>query len=198
MRRSTEDAARTRAALIDAALRVFAERGYTATTLAAVSERAGVTRGAAYHHFTDKAALFLATVEEEWTRAAEPIWAHLDEPNVPPLERIRRYLVAFYTALERDRRVRDILMITSYRVEALPELDAGLRGKRDMMRRWVSQLATVLSDAELRDGVDADTAALAIVAQINGVIVTWFANTDLFSPAARADQLADTALNGIH
>ncbi|MFL9926224.1 TetR family transcriptional regulator [Herbaspirillum lusitanum] len=50
-------AERTRAALRDAALTAFAQRGIRATTLEDVAARANVTRGAVYWHFADKAAL---------------------------------------------------------------------------------------------------------------------------------------------
>lgn len=55
----------TRRALITAARRQFAESGYAATNTPAIAAAAGVTRGALYHHFADKQALFEAVVEEE-------------------------------------------------------------------------------------------------------------------------------------
>ncbi len=57
-RRTLEDAAKTRAALVDAARRLFAERGFAATTTTAVAELAGCSQSALFHHFADKAALF--------------------------------------------------------------------------------------------------------------------------------------------
>jgi AcrR family transcriptional regulator len=65
---------RTRAALIDAGRALFAERGYAGAGREEIVERAGVTRGAMYHHFHSKEALFQAvyeTVEQELCAAIE-------------------------------------------------------------------------------------------------------------------------------
>jgi AcrR family transcriptional regulator len=63
-RRTAEEAAGTRAALVVAARRLFTEPGFAAATLDDVARQAGVTRGAFYHHFADKEALFAAVFEE--------------------------------------------------------------------------------------------------------------------------------------
>jgi len=52
----------TREQLIEVATRLFAERGYEDTSIEAVLSAAGVSRGALYHHFTGKDALFEAVV----------------------------------------------------------------------------------------------------------------------------------------
>lgn len=63
---------RTRAAILDAAATLFAERGYSATSLADVGARAGVSRGAPGYCFGSKAELYRATLERaiEEVRAA--------------------------------------------------------------------------------------------------------------------------------
>ena len=65
----------TRAAVVRAARDLFAERGYAAVGTNEVVERAGVTRGALYHHFEDKRALFRAVCEELEAEVAERIVA---------------------------------------------------------------------------------------------------------------------------
>ena len=62
-RRTKQDAQATREALLDAAERVFELRGVSHTSLAHIAEAAGLTRGAVYWHFKDKAALFNAMME---------------------------------------------------------------------------------------------------------------------------------------
>ncbi|SMF07204.1 transcriptional regulator, TetR family [Xaviernesmea oryzae] len=55
----------TRTALLDAARALFVEKGYSETATPEIVAAAKVTRGALYHHFEDKKALFAAVVERE-------------------------------------------------------------------------------------------------------------------------------------
>src|SRR5207244_3444785 len=54
----------TRAALIEAATKRFADRGFAGTALEDVAADIQATRGAVYHHFANKSALFEAVFEE--------------------------------------------------------------------------------------------------------------------------------------
>jgi AcrR family transcriptional regulator len=62
-RRTKEEAAQTRQAILDAARHEFASKGYTATSIADIAERTNVTHGALYHHFANKDALFRAVFD---------------------------------------------------------------------------------------------------------------------------------------
>jgi AcrR family transcriptional regulator len=65
----------TTTALVDAARELFASGGYDATSLDAVAARAGVTKGAVYHHFAGKRQLFEAVFTREVERIAAPLAA---------------------------------------------------------------------------------------------------------------------------
>jgi AcrR family transcriptional regulator len=96
----------TRLALIEAARELFTSRGYHEVGVRDFAAQAGVTRGALYHHFTDKEALFMAVfdaVEQElmsktsnnrssssdaWTRFLEGIQVYLAAVTRPDVQRI--------------------------------------------------------------------------------------------------------------
>jgi len=59
----------TRQALVDSALQLFTKRGYAATSLDAIVKSARVTKGALYHHFSGKQALFEAAFDKVETAA---------------------------------------------------------------------------------------------------------------------------------
>ena len=63
-RTQAERTAATKALLIDSARKLFADKGFSAVSTEAIVAEAGVTRGALYHQFDDKAALFAAVYEE--------------------------------------------------------------------------------------------------------------------------------------
>jgi AcrR family transcriptional regulator len=72
-RTQAERSTATRGALVAAARRLFAERGYAAVGTPEVAAAAGVTRGALYHQFADKADLFLAVYEQVEQEVTERI-----------------------------------------------------------------------------------------------------------------------------
>lgn len=105
-RTQAERSEATQRELISAARRLFAERGYQATSTAELVREAGVTRGALYHHYAGKDALFRAVferIEQEIhqrvldalaaAEPAEPYWrtgleAFLDCCTDPAVQRI--------------------------------------------------------------------------------------------------------------
>ncbi len=94
--RRAAQAEATRSALVDAARRLFVEKGYHHTGTEEVVAEAGVgTRGALYHHFADKQALFEAVfiaVEQDLVMAAAQ---NLADPADGALNQLRQGLIGF-------------------------------------------------------------------------------------------------------
>ncbi|OBF26741.1 TetR family transcriptional regulator [Mycobacterium sp. ACS1612] len=118
----------TTTALVDAARALFARDGFDATSLDAVAARAGVTKGAVYHHFEGKRQLFEAVFSREVERVATPLavaygrkkdpWdafaaacrAFLDECLDPGLQRIMLLDASAAIGWEQIRRLESPLL----------------------------------------------------------------------------------------
>ncbi len=84
----------TRGQLIEVATGLFAERGYEGTSIEAVLAAAGVSRGALYHHFANKEALFKAVVTAVSERATgQLVVAVGDRPD--PVDAVRTAALAW-------------------------------------------------------------------------------------------------------
>jgi TetR/AcrR family acrAB operon transcriptional repressor len=176
VRRTAEDTAATRAAVVDAALFAFARDGIDRATLAGIAEAAGVTRGAVYHHFADKEALLAAVLGETWEVVAAPVWAALDAPGVPLGARLEAFALAWLTALHSDRRFA-ALMAVSLRAAS----PAGtVREKAGGFHAWRDRLRTALR-AELP--TDPDPAAAHLLAWLSGTALLAGHDPALVPPA---------------
>jgi AcrR family transcriptional regulator len=89
-RTQAERTAATRALLMDAGRKLFADKGFSEVSTQAIVAEAGVTRGALYHQFDDKAALFAAVYEEvERDLVADIAQQIADNQPADPLEAMR-------------------------------------------------------------------------------------------------------------
>ncbi|GGZ61171.1 TetR family transcriptional regulator [Streptomyces inusitatus] len=88
---------RTRRTLLDVSRELFASQGYAAVGLAEIVEAADVTKGALYHHFASKAALFRAVLTEVQEEVGERVAAAAEERK-DPWERLAAGCQEFITA----------------------------------------------------------------------------------------------------
>ena len=100
----------TRAALVSAARNLFSEKGYAETSTPEIVESAGVTRGALYHHFGDKMALFRAVVREEYNAVADEITASAKKEPGSAIDALRQGSRGYLNAMEDKGRVRIMLL----------------------------------------------------------------------------------------
>lgn len=171
VRRTKEEALATRNALLDAAELLFHERGVSRTSLQQIAEAAGLTRGAVYHHFEDKAALFDAMMERvrlpledaelRAATTADEAWAALETMLLDVLRR-----------LEGSEQVNRVFEIAITKVEYVDEM-AGLR-ERHRQAKCEHREAIVrgLRHAGFTPA-RAETAARGLQALIVGLIHSW-------------------------
>jgi AcrR family transcriptional regulator len=148
----------TRGDLIEAARKLFTEKSYAETSTPEIVAAAGVTRGALYHHFEDKRALFYAVVERE----AELVAAEI-ERAAPDTLPARKALIAggeaFIKAMALPGRTR-LLLLDGPAVLGRAEMDA--IDARHGTRTLRAGIAFAMRDRVMRQlPLDAVTALLS-------------------------------------
>jgi AcrR family transcriptional regulator len=82
---------RSREAVLDSAEDLFVRQGYASTTVDQIAGAAGLTKGAIYFHFEDKASVLLSLIERAEKRVIAPLLERLAEER-DPAEKIIEYL----------------------------------------------------------------------------------------------------------
>ncbi|TDD91096.1 TetR family transcriptional regulator [Actinomadura darangshiensis] len=115
----------TRGAVLQAAARLFAERGFAATTIDDVAEAARVSKGSVYYHFADKARLFEAVFTDGQSRLVETV-ATAAARHDAPWDQLIAALDAYMDGTVADPAHRTLLQQapTALGVERCRELDA--------------------------------------------------------------------------
>lgn len=200
-RRTKEAAAITREQLLDAAERVFRARGVSGSTLAQVAAEAGVTRGALYWHFRDKADLYAAMCE----RATLPLETMLERAgataHADPLATLRELALAALARLACDARAQavfDVMFHKSERTADLaPTAERERRERGDCLLHVERVLVQAVDKRQLPADTDTALAARALHAYIEGIMDQWVLDPDAFDLAAAAPALIDSMLAGL-
>jgi len=182
--------------LLDAAEQLFQQRGVSRCSLQDIAQAAGVTRGAIYWHFKDKAELFDAMMERATMPLEEGMDMNVDASGVLSLADLRWGLInVFYSAMhnERTRRVFEIAM---QKVEYTGEMQALQQRKLQSHRNWREQNRLAFEQAialgQLPQGLDTGRAAVALVALVDGLLHQWIMDPESFDLM----QVGQTAIEG--
>lgn len=200
-RRTKADALATRHALLDAAERLFEEKGVSRTSLNDIAVAAGATRGAIYWHFKDKADLFNAMME----RATGPLdKLLLDAPPREPTPGVGQVYEAMVEALRRiatDDSLRRVMRIAIHRVEYVQELDAVQARHLTMHRQWLarnrSALERAFAERPWPAAVPPDIAALGLQVLVEGLLQGWLLDTAAFDLVEAGRHTIATYLRGL-
>jgi AcrR family transcriptional regulator len=186
----------TKKKLFDAAMELIGERGFTDASVDEIVDRAGVAKGTVYYHFTGKAELVEALIEDRLSplaeRFREAAAANSDDPRAA-IEALVRAELEF---LGENSSFSKLLLTEMWREDRV------WRGTLVLLR---TQLVTVIRDVialgvgsgDFRDDVDPDFGASALFGMTATVAMDWLA----FEPDKPLDevlaQITKVAFNAI-
>lgn len=176
-----ERRAETRAALVAAAAELFADQGFDAVSVDAVSAAAGRTSGAVYDHFGSKQGLLLAVLDN-WAQSLVSLLAaefdhssHLDDRLRAVAEKV------IVHPSDRTRRLMRLEHELALRAARDPEVAAALRSRaRDAHRRLARGFAQWIADGVIPATGSPDTLAVTVRALVLGMEMQARLDPDAF------------------
>lgn len=201
VRRTKEDALTTRQELLDAAERLFSEKGVSNTSMNQVAEAAGVTRGAIYHHFQNKLDLIDALME----RVRLPVDEMRDELartyDGDPVSLLRARCLHIINQVQHDSHMQALVNILLHKCEyvddALPIHLRHLSGRNACITECIV-LADKAKEQRLIDQkFDSKAAIVALFSLVDGLMYNWLLDRDYFDLTGTAVQAIDAYLAGL-
>jgi AcrR family transcriptional regulator len=149
----------TRQKILDAAMDLFSEVGYAAAGLGEIIERAGMTKGALYHHFDSKEALATAIIElgDNLTR---DVFGHVCQYSSPALENLIHGVFVVTDLLVSDKAARTAEQLTRGLAEFNNAASHVWPNRLDAM---TTQARRAITEGDLRDGLDPQVVSESIL-----------------------------------
>ena len=153
--------------ILNAAIDLFSEVGYAAAGLGEIIERAGMTKGALYHHFDSKEALATAIIEQG-TDLTRDAFRHVCESSSPALENLIHGVFIVANLLASDKTARTAEQLT----RGLAEFNsAASRAWSSLLDSMTTQARRASAEADLWEGVDPDVVTEAILNTMLGALL---------------------------
>ncbi len=201
VRRTKEDAIATRNGLIDAAERVFYDKGVSRASLSDIALAAGTTRGAIYWHFKDKVDLFNAMMDRV-TLPLERGFGEFEASACPdPLQRLRAVMALVLESVSSDERTSRVFEIAMHKVEYVGELVAVRDRHIAASEGFTQQLARDFTAASEMQQITLPLspmgAAVALHALFDGLIQNWILTRGSFDLVKVGQAGTDAFLSGL-
>jgi len=197
-RKTKEDALETRSQLLDAAEKVFFEKGFGQTALMDIAKAANLTRGAIYWHFKNKSELFEAMAD----RVRLPLenltdtCADIQEPD--PLGKLRDFWIQVLKETTRNPKRRRVLSILFFKCEMNREAKQLEIRRQAASIEYLQDIEQCLQNAIDRGQLPTDLhthqAAVANHALMTGLIGNWLFLPGSFDLDAYAETMIDSYL----
>ncbi|HEY1392756.1 MAG TPA: TetR family transcriptional regulator [Methylibium sp.] len=200
-RKTKEEAQATRHAILDAAEKLFQQHGVSRSSLQDIAAAAGVTRGAIYWHFRDKADLFNAMMERVTLPLEQSLEVLERADQDDPLADIRALTLQALLQIANDPQTRRVFEIATHKVEYVDEQlgirDRHLHSRNGCLVHLEHCLATAKHSARIDSVASPRAIALGLHALIDGLIQNWLLDPAGFDLVAVGLQAVDTYLAGL-
>ena len=176
MRRTKEDTLLTKKQIIENAVKLFLQRGFSATTLDEIAQISNVTRGAVYWHFNDKLDIVNELIETEHQNFKQ-LLNKLFNKNTPPLRKIEKIIKEIVLHFYDNKSFQDFIELTWFKIE-YSQLSRLRSSKAELTDYFIENFNRVVIEAqkagEIKKVVKSSEITITIVNMINGMYRLFF------------------------
>jgi TetR/AcrR family transcriptional regulator, fatty acid metabolism regulator protein len=155
--------------LLDAAVRVFARKGYHAARIGDIAEEAGVAYGLLYHYFSSKEEVLRSVFRDTWRALIQTI-KNVEEGDDPPPEQLRKVAEILLRSWRRDPDLVRVLVLEVTRSSLLA-------GEMDEVVASFSAIQEIIergqADGSIRPDLDARLASYVFYGAIDELLTGW-------------------------
>jgi TetR/AcrR family transcriptional regulator, acrAB operon repressor len=200
-RRTKEEAQETRARILDAAERVFYQKGVSGSSLEDIAGAAEVTRGAIYWHFKDKGELFDAMMQRVVLPAEEMLERAEAGGDPDPLQLLRRATIEVLVRTAQDPRMQRVFEIAYHKCEYVGDA-VGVRSRHiasqnECLKTIEMGFRACVAGGRLPASVNPKIAAIGAMSLVSGLIANWVLDTSSFPLKRHAEDLVDIYFRGL-
>jgi TetR/AcrR family acrAB operon transcriptional repressor len=197
-RRTKEEAQATRSHILDTAELVFEQRGVSGTSLHEIAKAAGLTRGAIYWHFQDKADLFNAMMDRATMPLEETGSVCGFKDRDITLSQMRDGFVDVLKRVVADPQMQRVFGIATHKVEYVAEMHAVRERHLSIRNACLGDVERVFKQAmrrgELARRMPARAAAVGLHALLDGLLQNWMLDPKGFNLVKVGAQVMDAYL----
>ena len=201
VRRTKEEAQATRSHILDTAEQVFERHGVSGTSLHEIAKAAGLTRGAIYWHFENKADLFNAMMERVTLPLEETDAIGGFKSHDITLAQVRIGFVEVLRKMTTDPQLRRVFDIATHKVEYTHDMESVQQRHLTVRNACVIDFEKAMVGDARRAGkrlpIPAAAAAQGLHALITGLIQNWLLDPAAFDLVATGRQAFRVYLAGL-
>jgi TetR/AcrR family acrAB operon transcriptional repressor/TetR/AcrR family transcriptional repressor of mexAB-oprM operon len=201
MSRRKAEAERTRDAILDAAETQFLTQGVSRTTLAHIAAEAGVTRGAIYWHFEDKAAVFNALLERVRVPLDEIVDDAILRLGTSPTECLHAIAQCALGAICHNLPLQRAATIVLHRCEKLEDHHPRISMITQLSEHAKTQVEQLFEQAQqhghLRPELSPASARRQFHGFLLGISFNWLQDPEQFVLADEYESMVDTLMRGL-
>jgi AcrR family transcriptional regulator len=180
--------------ILEAAVRVFARRGYHASRVGDIAEEAGVAHGLLYHYFASKEAVLETIFRETWTELLAAV-RDVEQSGAPAREQIRQVVAILLRSWRRDP---DLVRLLIREITRSAELGRRVAEIGEAFAAIERIIRNGQEAGELRSDLDARLASAILYGAIEETLTGWVLELlpDDDAAIARAEQTITEVVGG--